>query len=933
MESGILQFICANQGVCDAEFLKYNLFFGGSINEHLSNRDKFELCVLNGQQKVLARTRLKLCRQKNCLGTCGGLHLCKNLLFTGCCSFSRQGRVCHFSHELDSERNQTLLREHGLESLSRAELCTLLMQSEASLLPSICHDYNNGDGEFGKCTEMDGCKRLHVCEVYLTQECSCWKTHDFNAPQPLRNLRHHGVPESLTPSLKTVYINKRALWLADKRAQRGNNPPSSGPGGGRPNDGLNQQRRTFQPRGRGGNRGSRGGRGRGAGRGTYNHQAKERSGSLGDILANIDTLDLYGVGGLTDADGHLSSSNSDVSVVTNDTDTSSQDGQRRRGRNPNNPSRGVRGRGGNRGNRGNHQSLPRSRFTLDSTGATNSLGGNGDGLQSKVNPSRDKTEICMYFIKGFCKHQEKCFKAHDVMPYRWQILEGDQWTPLPSNEGIEKDYCDPQNSYSTSSPVVHFDTMTSGEKKVRRLSTLNSLIQPNFIHTTEWLWYWQDENGKWNLYASDFTNHRAADINSAQLERKFLDNSRDVVEFTAGSNTYSLSFQDMIQINKRYGTKKLVTRRPRFVSAAEVKETKKRKPPMSSVSVPDHWDKKQIHESGFSKVQLQRSSEEFKRMEALFSATMTGFDITKIERIQNKYLWEIFQLQKNKMKTHNGGSDVTEKLLFHGTNNKYIDAICRDNFDWRICGLNGTAYGKGSYFARDAKYSHSYTGDNHLKTMFISRVLIGSYTTGSSEYCRPPSKDGGDVNFYDSCVNNVQNPSIFVVFDKPQIYPEYLIQYRTTHPLVSMASQASLSTQGPKPTMPPKPTVHHSSSASVSSNPSPYHHSSSMYHSSTSSTRPTSSFQNTASLYGASASSYASSTSSTRPTASSSSQNTASLYGASASSYASSSTSSTSSSTLFQTSPVHQPFQDSSTFSTIPRAKPVKRQQDSCVVA
>lgn len=91
MESGILQFICANQGVCDAEFLKYNLFFGDSINEHLSNRDKFELWFLNGQQKVLARTRLKLCRQRSCLGTCGGLHLCKNLLFTGSCSFSRQG--------------------------------------------------------------------------------------------------------------------------------------------------------------------------------------------------------------------------------------------------------------------------------------------------------------------------------------------------------------------------------------------------------------------------------------------------------------------------------------------------------------------------------------------------------------------------------------------------------------------------------------------------------------------------------------------------------------------------------------------------------------------------------------------------------------------------------------------------------------------------
>ncbi|XP_024150472.1 protein mono-ADP-ribosyltransferase PARP12 [Oryzias melastigma] len=922
MESEILKFICDNQGASDAEFLKYNLCFGDSISEYLSNKDKFELCDLNGQQKVVARTRLKLCRLKNCLGTCGGLHLCKNVLLTGSCSYSRQGRVCHFSHELNSALNESLLREHGLESLSRTELCTLLLQSEATLLPSICHDYNNGEGEFGKCKDMDGCKRLHVCEAYLTRECSCWKTHDFNARQPLRNLRHYGVPDSLIPSLKTIYVHKRALWLADKRAQRGNQHAASGHAVRNPDGGLDSQRRPFQQRGRGGNRGNRGGRGRGAGRSADNRQIKERTGSLSDILANFDDLDLYRGDGQTNVDGHLSSSNSDISVATNDTDTSSESGQRSRRRhrpNLNNPSRGVRGRGGNRGN---HQPFQRSRSTVDLTGAATSSEGNGENRQNKVNPSRDKTEICMYFIKGFCKHQEKCFKAHDMMPYRWQVQEGDQWIQLPDNENIEKDYCNPQNSYSTNSPLVHFDTMTSGEKKVRRLSTLNSLIEPNFIHTTEWLWYWQDENGKWNLYASDSSNHRAADINSAQLERKFLDNSRDVVEFTAGSNTYSLSFQDMIQTNKRYGTKRLVSRRPRFISAMEVKEAKKRKPPVSSVSVPNHWDKKQIHESGFSRIPLQRSSDEFKRMEALFSDTMTGFDITKIERIQNKYLWEIFQLQKNKMKTHNGGSDVTEKLLFHGTDNKHIDTICRDNFDWRICGTHGTAYGKGSYFARDAKYSHSYTGNDQLRTIFISHVLIGSYTRGSSEYRRPPSKDGGDVNFYDSCVDNVQNPSIFVVFDKPQIYPEYLIQYRATHPLVGIASQASVFTQAPRPTLPNPPTLQPSSSITAATMAPSFYHSSS--HSSTSSTRPaTSSPSPTISLVYRSP--YASSMSS------SSSYQTSPVHRPVQNTSAFSS--STSSSSSHQTSPVHRPVQNSSTFSTTLRAEPVRRQQDSCVVA
>lgn len=47
------------------------------------------------------------------------------------------------------------------------------------------------------------------------------------------------------------------------------------------------------------------------------------------------------------------------------------------------------------------------------------------------------------------------------------------------------------------------------------------------------------------------------------------------------------------------------------------------------------------------------------------------------------------------MKDKNGGRLVTEKQLFHGTDNKYLDDICKDNIDWRLCGTHGTAYGKG----------------------------------------------------------------------------------------------------------------------------------------------------------------------------------------------------------------------------------------------
>lgn len=81
----------------------------------------------------------------------------------------------------------------------------------------------------------------------------------------------------------------------------------------------------------------------------------------------------------------------------------------------------------------------------------------------------DKTNICMYFIKGPCRHQgewnhlstvvfkhfgKTCFHPQSValrLMTRWQVREDDQWTALPDNEMIEKDYCDPKKTCRYSS--------------------------------------------------------------------------------------------------------------------------------------------------------------------------------------------------------------------------------------------------------------------------------------------------------------------------------------------------------------------------------------------------------------------------------------------------------------------------------------------------
>ena len=128
-------------------------------------------------------------------------------------------------------------------------------------------------------------------------------------------------------------------------------------------------------------------------------------------------------------------------------------------------------------------------------------------------------------------------------------------------------------------------------------------------------------------------------------------------------------------------------------------------------------------------------------------------------------------------------SDI-EKQLYHGTTPNAVDAICEKNFDSRECGKSsGTMYGKGSYFATNASYSHSYAknGSDGLQYMFLARVLVGSFIKGEHEYQTPPKKDPSNPlsDLYDSCVDNERNPEIFVIFNSDQVYPEYVIKYYT----------------------------------------------------------------------------------------------------------------------------------------------------------
>ncbi len=105
------------------------------------------------------------------------------------------------------------------------------------LVSQVCHSYNNGTGEYGRCPDAENCRRLHICEKYLRGSCDCSRAHDFYEPHPLKTLQDRGIPTELMAILKDLYSNIEALRSLSKAAS---GPNAAGPN---PRRGPNAQNR------------------------------------------------------------------------------------------------------------------------------------------------------------------------------------------------------------------------------------------------------------------------------------------------------------------------------------------------------------------------------------------------------------------------------------------------------------------------------------------------------------------------------------------------------------------------------------------------------------------------------------------------------------------------------------------------------------------
>ena len=227
---------------------------------------------------------------------------------------------------------------------------------------------------------------------------------------------------------------------------------------------------------------------------------------------------------------------------------------------------------------------------------------------------------------------------------------------------------------------------------------------------------------------------------------------------------------------------------------------------------PGTWSTMNKNQTVAERVPLPPGPEFDQVCQAFMKTLNSSIKVVDVQRIQNRSLWNQYATKGWEYISREGPSSQAryERVwLFHGTDEDTVKKIVQRGFNRSFAGKNATAYGKGVYFARDAscKAAHrtlpierspfatchatlssiSRSADSSSTTystpnkqgvqhMFLCRVVTGEFCLGESNAAVPRERIGDEL--FDSTVDNVADPSIFVTYHDAQAYPEYLVRFR-----------------------------------------------------------------------------------------------------------------------------------------------------------
>ena len=207
-------------------------------------------------------------------------------------------------------------------------------------------------------------------------------------------------------------------------------------------------------------------------------------------------------------------------------------------------------------------------------------------------------------------------------------------------------------------------------------------------------------------------------------------------------------------------------------------------------------------------LKLPETSVNFKEVENYFRSSLGSeeflYSIHSIEIILNPKLWLTYCAYldgiTNRTMIAPYGTLIHPKAyasrrLFHGTRRASVNSIIFNGFNRSFPTRFSSKYGRGTYFATSASkscQSEFASPDIHgQQCVFLCRVAVGEYCQGSrntNQSSIPPAKPPPiSDELYDSTVDCIENPSIFVTYHDAQVYPEYLISFsKSSHFLYTL---------------------------------------------------------------------------------------------------------------------------------------------------
>ncbi|XP_051247957.1 protein mono-ADP-ribosyltransferase PARP11 [Dicentrarchus labrax] len=293
-----------------------------------------------------------------------------------------------------------------------------------------------------------------------------------------------------------------------------------------------------------------------------------------------------------------------------------------------------------------------------------------------------------------------------------------------------------------------------------------------------WSWYYLADCGRWHRFEDD-PDHPCR---SEDIEQYYQRNSKGVLNVSSPGCQRKIDFSAMLQTDLNTGRQRRIKRGYNVERSC------------SCFGAPPVFWEHVDPTCPYQLIPLNELTPEYQTVaDYVKNDGLLDKSIISISRIQNMDLWELYCRKKKQLMRIQGVRDIQERRLFHGTEIQNVENICKYNFDLRLAGQHGHIYGKGIYFAKHASYADKYSKGSvdplklyggqtrgghgeYTKVVFLARVMIGKSKVGKKEFKKPDHQSS--ENTHDSCVDDVRCPTIFVIFDPNQIYPEYLVQYK-----------------------------------------------------------------------------------------------------------------------------------------------------------